>query len=205
MSSFLHPSNQEVIWKVLHNIPSVETFSYEKKVFIFQNAMKEVYNTFSNAEISIEELKQANKKVIDIIQKSISVEKNDHVLNKNVQPVYTSTKVYETQFETTSRNFEEKKEIYNKMTEKPNIPESKDLFKEPNCDDTKITNMDELIEEHQKQREYDLEIYKTSPNEKNKTNDREEQSLFNTIIEKIELLEKRIYVLEKYHNESSLT
>ena len=70
----------------------------------------------------------------------------------------------ETEYEKTNRIFEEKQKQYDQMTAKPNVPKPSELFQEssPLNDDGVITNMDELIEQYQTQRQLDVPIVETS-------------------------------------------
>ena len=64
----------------------------------------------------------------------------------------------ETPEEKSLREFNERQQMYESMTSKPTLPDSSSLFKEESKGETNevITNMDELLEKYQAQRDFDV-------------------------------------------------
>jgi hypothetical protein len=151
MAQFIDNVNQEILWKTFHKIPSVSELDYSQKEIVFKNAISSVYHEINpNLHVNKEQLQELNRKTMKVLL--------DHVLqNTPLQNKTPQNTFYESQEEITQRNFESKQKQYDKMTEKLVVPKPSELFQEPNhFEEGVITNMDERIEQFQKQRDRDL-------------------------------------------------
>ena len=154
MAQYIDNANQEILWKTFHKIPRVSELDYSQKEFVFKNAISTVYHTINpSIRLNKEQLQDLNKQTMTLLL--------EHALQNN-------NSVYESPEEITQRNFENKQKQYDKMTEKIVVPKPSELFQEPNHNEEgAILNMDERIEEFQKQRERDLPKFDAPLKEEN--------------------------------------
>ena len=121
-----------------------------------------------------------------------------YVFHENNNNSTTTTTLYESAEEITQRNFESKQKQYDKMTEKIVVPKPSELFQDPNQNEEgAITNMDERIEEFQKQRERDLPKFDApSSNSSSSTEEIKKEDPLQSILVSIRNLEHRLEILE---------
>jgi len=183
MSSYIHPENQELLWKIINKNPYInEMFSklypVERSTW-FKSIIEKFYERIGNRYISTENLNLINKETLSYMIK-YSQTVNTHQLlpesNQNMayrqqqpqmqqpqqkqqQPVYNS---YTNDLPSPKR--EEKiiqmasqyEKEYKTMLEKKE-PEPLD-FKEK-IEDTAIKNMEELVEKHKRERELEIQVF----------------------------------------------
>jgi hypothetical protein len=132
-----------------------------KRDLEFKRITEYFYRENANKQnLSIAQLQELNRKtILAFLPPSTSASSSP--LSKEKPPLYPSTpisesNIVETRQEKQERAFQERQNMYAQMTEKPNLP-SPDMFKEKEPDE-KITNMDELIENYQKQRNLEIPI-----------------------------------------------
>jgi len=153
MSNYINPANQQIIWNTVNRIPAFMQLPPSTKESEFNRIMESVYRENVNKPVlSMEELQELNRKtVLAFLRPStpysaIGKQADLFLQNQNTVP----TNMVETRQEKQERAFQERQNMYAQMNEKPNLP-SPEIFKEKD-EDVKITNMDELIENYQKQR-----------------------------------------------------
>lgn len=179
MAAYIDNANQEILWKTFHKIPRVSMLDYSQKEYLFKNVISTLYHNIDpKVRLNKEKLQELNRETMKVLL--------DHVFQYN-----THTVVYESPEETTQRNFENKQKQYDKMTEKVIVPKPSELFRDPTHEDEgAITNMDERIEEFQKQRERDLPKFDAAPEEENK------KDPLQSIMKSIRNIERRLEILE---------
>lgn len=155
MSQYIDQRNQEFLWTMFHKIPQVSSLTPPQKESMFKNAIGHFYSQMSpTAQISVPELQEWNKQTIShLVSQFRSPPPPVQQVPQMSRPM---PQVYETPVEKTQRIFEEKQKQYSDLTAKTNLPDPNELFKEPNIDESTITNMDELIEQYQQDRQKDI-------------------------------------------------
>ena len=191
MAEFIDNSNQEILWKSFHKIPRVSVLDYSEKEVIFKNAIATIYHSINpNLRINREQLQELNREAMKLLLQ--------YVFHENNNNSTTTTTLYESAEEITQRNFESKQKQYDKMTEKIVVPKPSELFQDPNQNEEgAITNMDERIEEFQKQRERDLPKFDApSSNSSSSTEEIKKEDPLQSILVSIRNLEHRLEILE---------
>jgi len=195
MAEFIDNANQEILWKSFHKIPRVSVLDYSEKEIIFKNAIATIYHNINpNLHINREQLQELNREAMKLLLQYV-FQDNSHSQNENENT--TSTTSYESPAEITQRNFESKQKQYDKMTEKIVVPKPSELFQEgkgEGFEDGAITNMDERIEEFQKQRERDLPKFDAPSS--SSTKEPPKKDPLQSIMESIRNLERRLEILE---------
>jgi hypothetical protein len=157
-------ANQTILWNTVNRIPAFIQMSPPKRDLEFKRITDSFYRENANKPIlSIDELRELNRKTVLAFLPSAS----SAIVSREKPPLHPSTpsppvsesNMVETRQEKQERAFLERQNMYAQMTEKPNLP-SPDMFKEKEPDE-KITNMDELIENYQKQRNLEIPILPT--------------------------------------------
>ena len=185
MAQFIDPLNQERLWKAFHRIPGVSALTAREQENLFKSCIGDIYDqhngAFRKEALSRDELQGWNKRTVDLFLTHLRAPKAPYAPIGAPKAPYAhdqgpigapsapyasepSLNLVETEYEKTNRIFEEKQKQYDQMTTKPNVPKPSELFQEssPLNDDGVITNMDELIEQYQTQRQLDVPIVETS-------------------------------------------
>jgi hypothetical protein len=197
MSLYVHPENQTLLWNTIQKMPQFHTSPVQKEQW-FSNIIRQFYEQNQHKNMTKTDLQILNRQTIAYMVED---------LQKYVQtnPPITSAPLTKIVDAFASRQYEY--ESLNKPKEPPvaNFGEK--------IDDEVITNMDELLQQQIKQREYDIarakEQMPAPPTEiilPSKSKDNELQELRNqvseltkmmeTIFAKIEGLEKN-YLIPK--------
>ena len=201
MAEFIDIANQEILWKSFHKIPRVSVLDYSEKEVIFKNAIATIYHNINpNLHINREQLQELNREAMKLLLQYVFQDSNNTTTTTS-----TTTTSYESPAEITQRNFESKQKQYDKMTEKIVVPKPSELFQEVKGEEEEgfeegaITNMDERIEEFQKQRERDLPKFdapSSSSSSSSSTKDPPKKDPMQSIMESIRNLERRLEILE---------
>jgi hypothetical protein len=178
MSSYIHPENQELLWKIINKNPHInEMFSklypVERSTW-FKSIIEKFYERIGNRYISTENLNLINKETLSYMIK-YSQTVNTHQLlpesNQNMAPrqqqqqQQQQSQVYEGYSkDLPSAKREEKitqmasqyEKEYKTLLEKKE-PEQID-FKEK-IEDTAIKNMEELVEKQKRERELEIQVF----------------------------------------------
>jgi hypothetical protein len=151
MSQFISNDNQTLLYEMIHKDPAIHTAfanNLEQKNRWFRSVIERFYKDLPK-NITREELKGINRQVLAFMIRSL----ND-LSRKNTSVTYNTLKREQ------APDYDTVQKQYNSMFETPK-PTSVDFGEK--VEDTAITNMDELIERHKKQREIELQEYKPAP------------------------------------------
>lgn len=175
---YIDHNNQTLLWNTIRNADLVNDVfggninAETMKVSWFKSIIQTFYESIPQTAAFIPALlNEKNKETISYMVENLKTLKNTK-LNKNVQPIQSSgqnqfieknapTSIYSRNGTNRSdaflANFTERQKEYDIMIKKP-APLSEDIF-ENKIEDTAISNMDELIKQHMKQREDELSMY----------------------------------------------
>jgi hypothetical protein len=175
---YIDHNNQTILWNTIKNIDLVnEIFggslnAENMKVSWFKSIIESMYESIPKTAAYIPVLlNEKNKETISFMVENLKTMKNTK-MNKNTQAIQTPiqnqiigkhapTSIYSRNGSNRSdaflANFSERQKEYDNMIKKP-APPNEDVF-ENKIEDTAISNMDELIKQHMKQREDELSMY----------------------------------------------
>jgi len=159
MSNYISSTNQTILWNTVNRIPAFMQLSPDKRDSEFKRIIEYFYreNVVNTPVLSIPQLQELNRKtVVAFLQIPVKSVIPALPVYRRENPEISESSVFETRQEKQERAFQERQNMYAQMTEKPNLP-SADIFKEKEADE-KITNMDELIENYQKQRNLEIPV-----------------------------------------------
>jgi len=184
MSSYIHPENQELLWKIINKNPHInEMFSklypVERSTW-FKSIIEKFYERIGNRYISTENLNIINKETLSYMIK-YSQTVNTHELlpetNQNMAPRqviqgqqqqqqqqqvyqgYTNDLPSPKREEKVTQMANQYEKEYKTLLEKKD-PQPID-FKEK-IEDTAIQNMEELVERHKRERELEMNSFPVS-------------------------------------------
>jgi hypothetical protein len=196
-------ANQTILWNTVNRIPAFLQLSPPKRELEFKKIVEYFYREHVGdiSILSTAQLQELNRKTVLAFLPSASTSS----LSREKPPLYPSTlsarnslslpsttttesNMFETRQEKQERAFQERQNMYAQMTEKPNLP-SPDIFKEKEPDE-KITNMDELIENYQKQRNLEIPIIPTPSSSSSSSSVFPEKQVPSTTKRKITFLEE---------------
>jgi hypothetical protein len=169
MSNYIHHTNQTLLWNTVNKIPEFQKLSPPKKDFEFKKVIEFFYRTVSNKQIlSLYELQKINRDTIlafipsqQPIQSQPTQQPTPMDFTRDPSSFtrdpsgFTRDQGREPRIPTQNQ-FEERQNIYKQMTTKPDLP-SPEIFKDK--EDTAIENMDVLINQYQKQREFEFKQF----------------------------------------------
>lgn len=171
MSNFITYENQTLLWNTITNVPLFNKIPHQDKANWFKNIIGSIHEQNENRYLSYQELHDLNKYTISYM---INILKQI-----NEMPIQTNT-------------FEEKQKEYDNMKTKQAPPEPN--FKE-HVEDTAIENMDELIKQHQQQRQMDLNVTNTP------LQNQEDKKQINNLKEEVTSLKSTIEIMQDQMNE----
>lgn len=171
MSNFITYENQTLLWNTITNVPLFNKIPHQDKANWFKNIIGSIHEQNENRYLSYQELHDLNKYTISYM---INILKQI-----NEMPIQTNS-------------FEEKQKEYDNMKTKQAPPEPN--FKE-HVEDTAIENMDELIKQHQQQRQMDLNVT-NSP-----LQNQEDKKQINDLKEEVTSLKSTIEIIQDQMNE----
>ena len=171
MSAFIHPENQKIIWNIVNTNQYVNTyFSTNKNISKegwFRGIIEKFYLQCQDKNLSMSELNQLNKDTLSFMIQSIhntapvfqhNPVSNQH--NYDMNPIQkteilTPPLVENTREQQSISAFKDRQQEYQNMMKKT-VPQEID-FKESNTDEV-IHNMDDLIKQHMKEREEQMQL-----------------------------------------------
>lgn len=158
MSLYVSTDNQNLLWRLLHQHEFFAQCSDDYKTSIFRQTIEKVYyeiESSNDGQLTYKELQLLNQKTLHRIFQIISPK---HQSSTSSPPMPPKVQMVETPEEKSVREFNERQQMYESMTSKPTLPDSSSLFKEESKGETNevITNMDELLEKYQAQRDFDV-------------------------------------------------
>ena len=165
MANYIHHNNQTLLWNAVNKIPEFQKLSPPKKDFEFKQIIEFFYHKIKNKSIlSVQELQLLNRETLmAFIPNKSQIQPQTQSPSFGKPPLYKQSiqqpqnRVFETKQELSQRQFEERQNIYKQMNSKPELP-SPNIFKDKE-EDTKIENMDVLIQQYQTQREMEFQQY----------------------------------------------
>jgi hypothetical protein len=163
MSLYIEPKNQKLLWEMIHKNPSLSLIfppknpiSQKNKEEWFKSIISKMYSTLPQ-NITPTMLLNINKETLTImnrdLQNKVGVEQKVLEKEKTVEPIYSRNAISGNRVETLNREFSERQKEYERMTQKPSVPE---VSFEEKREDGVIKNMDELIQKQLREREEDL-------------------------------------------------
>ena len=169
MANYINHTNQTLLWNAVNKIPEFQNLSPPKKDFEFKQIIEIFYRKISNKPyLSTQELQNINRETLmAFIPKKYHQPYSRPPLHPQTQQMQTQqmqpkqVQLFETKQELSQRQFEERQNIYKQMNSKPELP-SPEIFKEKE-EDSKIENMDVLIQNYQKQRDMEFQQFIPTP------------------------------------------
>lgn len=156
---YIHPQNQQLLWNTMNKTPMFSHMNPQIKDSWFKGIIQQFYN--SNQHVyDAALLQQINKETIAYMVTNL---KGGTTMNTNMTTVQgpPANTVYRgkederaLKQEEFNKAFEERQNQY--FLKKPPMP---DIDFTEKLDDRPITNMEELIQMHQKEREYEINKY----------------------------------------------
>lgn len=162
-SLYITSDNQELLWNTINKTPLIQKIPAGQKDNWFRNIIQQFHEKHHNITDTIT-LQKINRETIKCMMDKLNIigsqptpqlpPPQQHPYSQ-IQPTYFNKEAEKAQKqEIYNRAFEERQQQFNKMFEKPPIPEVN--FSEK-LDDEPISNMTELIERHKKEREAEVQ------------------------------------------------
>ena len=158
MSNYISNDNQRLLWKTAHQIPAFAALEPPRKEVEFKNVIEYIYRKCGKQSIlSIGELQQLNRETLSVFlpKKQMQSQNQSPYQSPNI-PKESPIQMVESRQDKSLRAFQERQDIYETMNKKPDLPSPEEVFGDKIMEDGKIQNMDELILQYQKQREFDF-------------------------------------------------
>lgn len=187
-SLYIQIENQQLLWEMLHKTPQLSHFfsqndpsSQNKKEIWFRNIIADFHNKTPIVQ-SREQLLAINRQTLSFMMNQltafIETQKqpptqilqpihqpvNEIKYQTNIDPVgttYSRNFRDENREETYKRQFEEREREYKSMVAQPELPKVNFALSE----DTAISNMAELVEQHRRLRELDIQPIASPPSQ----------------------------------------
>lgn len=181
MSLFILQENQKLIWDTINKVPQfhlLDTSVSGGKEAWFKEFIHDTYDRLRNKQLNVQELRQLNKETISAMitrlkqnDQSLAIITNEYISNVSrtttpiTDPLYESH-LYEDKTSTHNYMLEQKQDLLNvEFANRQHEFESlmkkdkvKDIdFREQTGDDKPIENMEALLKQHIRDREYDVE------------------------------------------------
>jgi hypothetical protein len=169
MSLYVVSANQELLWNVISKNSYIQTFfsqyNPDTKVEWFKTIVSKFYDQYRNQKLTVNGLNRVNRETISYMIQNIRERTNSTsnptspindapvVQAVNSYSINTPPIVTNNQQEIYANQFEQRQNEYASMN-KRNVPDDVN-FAEKN-DDGVIENMDTLVQQQLKQREYDM-------------------------------------------------
>lgn len=188
MALYIHPENQELLWKIINNNPYVnEMFSKinpTQRSEWFKSIVAKFYTQVENKNLTVDELHMLNKDTL-----SYMVKYTQNIIAQTQAPTQASPPQLQQQYPVNSRQMQppqspsspqqqypqqqypqQQQPQYQYQQQQPtaNITDYKSIVekKEPEAidfkekfEDTAIKNMDELVEKHRRERELEMNAF----------------------------------------------
>lgn len=164
MSSYISTDNQNLLWRLLHQHHLFTQCTEEYKTNVFRETVETIYYEIQpNTSLTYKELQLLNQKTLQTIIQGINPPAK--IQQPPSPPLPPKMQMVETSEEKSVREFNERQQMYENMSAKPNLPDASSLFQEQAKGENNevITNMDELLEKYQAQRDLDVPKIETKP------------------------------------------
>ena len=175
MYLYIHPENQELLWKIINKHPLIEKMgqgSLHEKQNWFKHIIQLFYDKTGGEILDLQKLKQNNQDtILYMVENLKNSGSNNQMSTSNIGTLANGSLNYmernvaeQTSLrpppKTNVTEFGERQKEYNNMLAKPLPPEPN--FSEKISDEA-ISKMYEIIAQHKKQREDELKQYAPSP------------------------------------------
>ena len=152
MSLYIHRENQTLLWNIMEKNPQFAKMALKESWF--SNVIKQNYEKIQYLPLTLQDLQHINKQTIsmmvDELRQMDQYKKPDQQkLDQQNMYLPSNTGAIERVSSFTAQFEERQKDYLVKPMEPPNVKFDK-------IDDDVITNMDELLQQQIKQREYDI-------------------------------------------------
>jgi hypothetical protein len=162
MSLFVTPDNQTLLWNTIHkNGTAADFFSripHSQKEQWFKNIIQSIYLRVQNKRLTIPDLQTLNKETLKLMLTNIREQLDQY--NKpppNASVIETSS---QQKRDTFNEQFSNRQKEYERMFERK-APDEVNFAEK--IEDGVISNMDELVKTHLKEREDELRKYAPPP------------------------------------------
>lgn len=150
-SLYIHPENQTLLWNIIQKSSAFNNLGPNQRSW-FKNIIQMFYDRPHDANVTVQQLNRAT-----ITYMVDALKPNDPGSPKNEPMAYLELP---NRAVAVTSAFDQRQKQYETMLQKPAAPEID--FREK-IEDEAISNMDELIEQHKKQRETELAQYSSVP------------------------------------------
>jgi hypothetical protein len=156
---YIHPENQELLWKVMQKSPLFQNMQNQYKHIWFKSIIQYFYEKYASTVITPEILQHLNRETIQYMVEALKSSQEPSI--PVVRPIETPQNPYPPSYmgktaesmqkhEVYTKAFEQRQRDFQTLLSKPTAPEVD--FKEK-MEDGPIRNMEELIEQHRRERE----------------------------------------------------
>jgi len=162
MSLFIHSENQKLLWNIINKTEHFQRFFHPGSQFDpnlwFRNIIQSFYQQNQSRINNSAELNQLNRIVIthmvENLKGKLEIREPSTINHNSIGSQFTRNSYVESKEDIYNRQFKERQQQYNSLLEKPKPPivNFGDTIK-----DEVISNMDEVMKAHMKQREEELQ------------------------------------------------
>jgi hypothetical protein len=176
MSLYIHEENQKLLWSIINKNPQIQQYFFSYPPNIKENWFRQIIISFyeqnRNIIVSQEQLLDINKNtilyMINDIKRNIQYkeeQRKQELMNQQSYPEFNTEylkpySVTENKQDKFTDQFQQYQNNYNSMFDKK-APESVDFREKIN--DPQISNMEELIQRHLRERDEELKRYAPPP------------------------------------------
>ena len=156
---FIHPQNQTLLWNIICNIPNFNklgdgSISYKQEWF--KMIIEKIYTENPGNVYDAGSLAILNKKTVVYAKQILSNDVATPSQPSMSSASYTNEAERERKLNTFNQSFQDRQNEYNRFLEKPKPPTEINFSEK--LDDQPISNMEELVERHKREREKELNI-----------------------------------------------
>lgn len=169
MSLFIHSENQTLLWNIISNMEITKAVFVEgspQKSAWFKNIIEEFYIKNYSRNLNANDLRDLNRSVVSYMVENLRSVQNrsiayqseaqKKVVYQEPHTVYSRNNQQQSILQKTddyNQQFSRRQQEYESMVKKPLPPE---VNFSDNIKDEPISNMEELLKQQQRQREYEL-------------------------------------------------
>jgi len=163
MALFIQEKNQKLLWDMVNRISNFRNLSIVYKESEFKNIIQYIYQKYSMYSLTVSQLQQVNRETMDLFAKRFSPPIQPNAISVPTNPIFSkiTNGFLENREEKSQRQFQERQQLYEQMTTKPNFPSADIFLEKKNQDEIVIT--DDYIQEYQKQRNQDFFPFENPP------------------------------------------
>lgn len=155
MALFINRENQDLLWNVINKNPKFSSLDIQTKTALFKTNIEHTYKNVHQTNINLADLQEYNKQTIHNIINVLYKQGQSGAVAETIQTQFTRNNAGPGPGPATVEDkFLQYKNDYNAGFTRKEPP----LVEFAEKEDTKITNMNELIERHKKERELDVKL-----------------------------------------------